>query len=417
MVVETVLYEILGVSSRASEDEIKKAYRKKAMQHHPDKNPNDPTASDKFKEVQHAYDILSDPQTRTIYDQGGLEAFTAGMGPDMNGMEDMLFESLFGGSFGFSMGPDGQSRKRKPRKGEDTIIPHNVTLEDLYNGKVVKMHLEKEVICAVCSGSGARGNHKPKKCVRCDGRGFTFATSQRGRASIGMSRVPCSDCEGAGVKLKEKDRCKKCKGKRTLKEKKRQEIIIERGMSDKEKIILTGDGDQQPDIPPGDVVFVLQTSPHPSFQRSGDDLATTVKITLSEALLGFSRIVVTHLDGRGIQVSSPPGKIVKPADAIVVRGEGMPTRGKSTKGDLFIVFELEMPDTDWLKNVDVKALEALLPLKRPDMVPRPAQVEDVRYEATDIASFGEGDEEGWEDEDEDDDDDSQLEFEPECRPQ
>ena len=148
-------------------------------------------------------------------------------------------------------------------------------------------------------------------------------------------------------------RCKKCKGAKTVKEKTRQELLIERGMANQQRIILAGAGDEEPGIPPGDVVFVLKQTPHDSFQRSGNDLLTAVHITLSEALFGFSRILVTHLDGRGIHVSSPPGKIIKPGESIVARGEGMPTyKHPDTKGDLYIVFKIDMPGEEWLNTVD-----------------------------------------------------------------
>jgi len=202
----------------------------------------------------------------------------------------------------------------------------------------------------------------------------------------------------------------------------------------------------QPGIPPGDVIFALRVAPHESFIRQGQDLLAHVRITLSEALLGFSRVVLTHLDGRGIRVASPAGKIVRPDDAIVVRGEGMPARSfgapgasAATRGDLFVVFEVEMPDAEWLKTVDTKTLEALLPAKKPPMVPPPAVIDDVRYEPTDIAAvsvgltrsvlsseangglqFGEADEDGWEDTDDEEEDDDlhdHIHGQPECQQQ
>lgn len=421
MVVDTTLYDFLGVAPSATDEEIKKAYRKKAMQHHPDKNPNDPTAHQKFQEMANAYDVLSDPQMRSIYDRGGLDALQSGSGP--GGMtHDDLFETLFSGGFqfGFDFGGPGNPRSRRRNKGEDTVVPLDVTLEDLYNGKTIKMTMEKEVICSGCSGSGARGAHKPKKCARCDGKGFTHANSQQGRGVVGVSRIMCPDCEGEGIRLKEKDRCKKCKGAQTVKEKKRQEITIDRGMGDREKIVLAGEGDQRPGVPPGDVIFALRVATHPAFIRAGQDLLAHVRITLSEALLGFSRVVLTHLDGRGIRVASPRGKVVRPEDAIVVKGEGMPMRNfgapgaTQSRGDLFVVFEVEMPDAEWLKTVDTATLEQLLPPRKPPMVPPPAVIDDVRYEPTDIAAFGEGDEEGWEDEDSDEDDLHDLHAPPEC---
>ena len=211
-------------------------------------------------------------------------------------------------------------------------------------------------------------------------------------------------------------------------------------MANQQRIVLAGAGDEEPGIPPGDVVFVLKQTPHDSFQRSGNDLLTAVHITLSEALFGFSRILVTHLDGRGIHVSSPPGKIIKPGESIVARGEGMPTyKHPDTKGDLYIVFKIDMPGGEWLNTVNQavrppifqpcsnshhppKQLEKLLPPKRADVEPRPAVVDEAQFELSDIADargrpfptssdfFDHDDEDEWEDEEDDDD-------EPECRTQ
>ena len=204
--------------------------------------------------------------------------------------------------------------------------------------------------------------------------------------------MTCSECDGTGEKLRPKDRhattfflesfvetyficrCRKCKGEKTVEEKTRQEIFIEKGMIDGQRIVLAGGGDQevrvkrvlptniplklvysQPGIPAGDVIFVLKASPHASFERSGDDLLTKVAITLSEALLGFSRILITHLDGRGIKVVSPPMKAINPGSCIVVRDEGMPIyKRPDQKGDLYVRFEVEMPDEQWLKSIDIK---------------------------------------------------------------
>jgi DnaJ family protein A protein 2 len=213
--------------------------------------------------------------------------------------------------------------------------------------------------------------------------------------------------------LKEKERCKKCKGDKVVKVKTRQEIFIEKGMSDGQRIVLAGAGDQEPGVPTGDVVFLLKAIPHESFERSGNDLLTHITITLSEALLGFSRVIITHLDGRGIKLSTPPGKIIKPQDSIVLRGEGMPLyRRPDEKGDLYVLIDIEMPDQDWLSSIDRSVLVSVLPPKRTDVDPQPDIVDEANFEESDIVDFG-GDE-NWEDEDDDDDD---INLEPECRPQ
>ncbi|KAI0050442.1 DnaJ-domain-containing protein [Auriscalpium vulgare] len=410
MPVETELYDLLGVPPNASEGDIKKAYRKKAKDLHPDKNPNDPEAIQNFQEMAAAYEILNDPNSREAYDSYGMEGLAGpGGGGAPRNMDDMFAEffmgSMGGGGggmpFGFDFGGGGGRGSRRRTKGEDSVIPYEVSLEDLYNGKSVKMMMEREIECGTCKGTGARGNAKPKKCVSCEGKGWTHVQTQIAPGRLGTARAPCNECEGVGEKLREKDRCKKCKGEKTVKEKNRQEIFVEKGMSDGQRIVLAGAGDQEPGLPPGDVIFVLKAQPHPSFERSGNDLLTTVKVTLSEALLGFDRILLNHLDGRGLHVASPPRKIIKSGQTIVLRGEGMPTHKRTDeRGDMYVVLEIEMPEEQWLQNVDVKTLETLLPPKKADVEPKPSTVDEAKYEESDMVEFGEGaDDDAWEDAD------------------
>lgn len=328
-----------------------------------------------------------------------------------------IFAQFFGETM-FSFGP-GAGAPRQRGKGEDSVIPYEVTLEDLYNGKTVKMNMEKEVVCGQCKGSGARAHAKPKSCVSCEGKGWNFVQTQISPSRIGRTRMTCHSCSGSGEKLKEKDRCKKCKGEKTVTEKTRQEIFVEQGMTNQQRIVLAGAGDQEPGVPAGDVVFVLQLQKHPSFERSGNDLLTNVTITLSEALFGFSRILVIHLDGRGVQVTSPPGKVIKPNDSIVLRGEGMPVHKQpGRRGDLYVILGVEMPDEQWLKTVDYKNLEVLLPPKRIDAEPRPEVVHEAAFEESDIVDFGGNDENDWVDEDDDDrQTDDGMGPEPQCQPQ
>ncbi|GLB40514.1 putative dnaJ-domain-containing protein [Lyophyllum shimeji] len=410
MAVETELYDLLGVSPNASEAEIRKAYMKKAKEHHPDKNPNNPDAHAQFQEMAAAYEILNDPQKREAYDMRGMDGIKGnGGGPAFDPAD--IFAQF--GMFFDTAGPGFGRRERGPE-----VIPHEVTLEDLYNGKTVKMNMERQAVCGLCHGSGAKGNAKPKPCANCDGKGFTFVHSQIAPSRIGTSRVLCQSCSGAGEKVKEKDRCKKCKGEKTIKETKRHELFIEKGMANGQRIVLHGAGDEDPGVPAGDVVFVLRAPRHESFERCEDDLLTHVKITLSEALFGFSRILLTHLDGRGIQVSSPPGKIIKPGDAIVLRGEGMPVyKHPDQTGDLYVVFSIEMPDEQWLKTVDQKALESLFPPKKNNPEPLPENVVEAEFEESDVVDFG-GDEDDWEDEEDSDDEYGHgMGPEPECRQQ
>jgi len=416
MALETELYDVLGVSSTATGDEIKKAYRKKARNLHPDKNPNDPDSIRNFQELGAAYEILNEPNTREIYDTYGMQGLAGPGGPqdgsDMGDIFAQFFGGAPGGSFSFDFGGPGKPF-RKRSKGEDSVIPYEVSLEDLYNGKTVKVNMEKEVECGVCKGSGAKGSAKAKKCVTCDGKGWKHVYSQVSTVRIATTRGSCNDCHGTGEILREKDRCKKCKGEKVVQEKTRQEVHIERGMADGQRIVLAGAGDQEPGLPPGDVIFVLKTQRHESFERSGSDLLATVSITLSEALLGFDRIMINHLDGRGVRVASPDGKVITSGTTIILRNEGMPTyKNPDARGNLYIVLEVEMPTEDWIRSVDQTALAALLPPKKTDIEPLPEIVDQVAFEEGTLTEFGEGDENDWEDDGDEDDGGP-----PECQPQ
>ncbi|KAH9068156.1 hypothetical protein EDB83DRAFT_2506151 [Lactarius deliciosus] len=421
--IETELYDVLGVSSTATGDEIKKAYRKKARNLHP--NPNDPEAIQNFQELGAAYEILNDPNTREVYDSFGMQGLA---GPDMGDIFAQFFGGGPGASFDFDFG-NARGPFRKRNKGEDSVIPYDVTLEEIYNGKTVKVNMEKEVECGVCKGSGAKGNAKAKPCVTCEGKGWKHVYSQVSTVRIATTRAPCTDCHGAGETLREKDRCKKCKGEKVVQEKTRQEIRVERGMPNGQRIVPGG-----PAFRPGDVIFVLKTQRHESFERSGSDLLSTVSITLSEALLGFDRILINHLDGRGVRVASPKGKVLTSGMTIVLRNEGMPTyKNPDARGNLYIVLKVEMPSEDWMSTVDQKALAALLPPKKTDIEPLPEIVDDVAFEESTLtevrarsfpagsgffdqafpSQFGEGDENDWEDDDDDDDEGGP----PECQPQ
>ncbi|KAG1054630.1 hypothetical protein G6F43_003359 [Rhizopus delemar] len=357
MVVETRYYDILEVEVTATDNEIKKAYRKLAMKYHPDKNPDE---GERFKEISHAYEILSDPDTRATYDQYGEEG--PGGGDGGFGMSaDELFANLFGGGFGggdFYGGPP----PRRPRKGETMKYPLSVRLEDLYMGKHTKLALEKNVICSNCDGKGGKTG-ATRKCGSCQGRGFKVAMRQVGMGMIQQMQVPCEDCGHTGEIAK--DRCKKCKGKKVTVEKKFLDIFIEKGMGNGQKIVQKGEGDQEPGIEPGDVIIVLNQKEHDVFERKGADLLCKVKISLTEALCGFDKVLITHLDGRGIQVKNLPGNVIKPGMVKRVPNEGMPTyKHPDNRGDLYIQFDVEFPNDGFAAIEQLKQLETTLPKRQ-----------------------------------------------------
>jgi DnaJ homolog subfamily A member 2 len=403
------LYEILGVSKDASKAEIKKAYHKAALKFHPDKAGPDmrEEAEHRFKAAGQAYEILSDDQKRQLYDAHGMAAFEgagAGGGMDVN-MEDILNMFGMGGGIpgmGGAFGGMGGGRQRT-RRSPDENQKYEVTLEDLYKGKTVKFTSTKQVLCSKCSGSGGKEGAKASQCATCKGQGVRQVVSQVGPGMLTQRVVPCGACEGTGEIWDAKDKCKKCKGKKTTEEKKQLELYIPPGSKEGDQIRLEGEADQVPGAEvTGDIVFHLVELPDDTFQRTGNDLSTKLDITLSEALFGFNRVVVKHLDGRGIELNHPivEGKILRPQDVLKVPGEGMPMKRSDAKGDLYLIVEVEFPEDGFFNDqATIETVKKLLPGPLPAI---DAEVVDAReYEEADIDDIGGEDGRGaWEDDDE-----------------
>ncbi|XP_051134405.1 dnaJ protein homolog ANJ1-like [Andrographis paniculata] len=349
-------YEILGVPKTVSADDLKKAYKKAAIKNHPDKG-GDP---EKFKEIAHAYEVLSDPEKREIYDQYGEDALKEGMGGGGggSGMHDPfgLFSELFGGS-GFG---GGSSRGRRQRRGEDVVHPLKVSLEDLYLGTSKKLSLSRSIICPKCNGKGSKSGAS-SKCLGCQGRGLKVTVRQIGPGMIQQMQQACNDCKGTGETISDKDRCSQCKGEKVVQEKKVLEVHVEKGMQNGQKITFPGEADEAPETVTGDIVFVLQQKEHPKFKRKGEDLFFEHNLSLTEALCGF-QFIITHLDGRQLLVKSSPGEVVKPDSFKAINDEGMPMYQRPfMKGKLYIHFNVEFPES--LLVDQVGALAKVLPAK------------------------------------------------------
>jgi len=284
-----------------------------------------------------------------------------------SGAEDMF--SFLGGGGGGSifnlLGGHGRSQRR--RKGEDTIQPLPVSLEDLYKGKTSKLRLTKKVICSDCNGRGGKEG-AVQQCQRCRGNGRVLMTRQVGPGMIQQMQARCETCSGEGNIVDEKNKCRKCNGKRTVQEQKTIEVVITPGMRDGQKIVFHAEGDQEPGIEAGDVILVVKAKPHDLFTRKGDDLIMKQKVTLNEALCGFSN-TFEHLDGRTIVVKMPPNKVIKPESIYQVVGEGMPIKGSMERGKLYIVFEVVFPENHFLTEDGFKQLEALLPARPKESLP------------------------------------------------
>ncbi|KAL4361058.1 hypothetical protein GQ457_04G039520 [Hibiscus cannabinus] len=352
----TKYYEVLGVPKSASQDELKKAYKKAAIKNHPDKG-GDP---EKFKELAHAYEVLSDPEKREIYDQYGEDALKEGMGgggPSHNPFD--LFESFFSGG-GFGGG--GSSRGRRQKQGEDVVHPLKVSLEELYNGATKKLSLSRNAICSKCKGKGSKSGAS-SSCHGCKGTGIKVTRRQIGIGMFQQMQHVCPECRGSGEVINDRDRCPQCKGNKVTQEKKVLEVHVEKGMRDGQKITFEGQADEAPDTVTGDIVFVLQLKKHPKFERMMDDLQVEHNLSLTEALCGF-QFALTHLDGRQLLIKSNPGEVIKPGQYKAINDEGMPHHQRPfMKGNLIIHFNVIFPESGVFSPEQCRKIESVLPMR------------------------------------------------------
>jgi len=334
---ETELYDLLNITPDASDADIKKAFRKMAMKYHPDKNPDDPEAAEKFKEASAAYEILSDPEKRSKYDKFGKDAFKDG-GMGMNA------EDIFSSFFGFGGSPFGFSRaQRGPRKTKDMITALAVSLEDLYNGTTKRMKVTRKVLCKDCNATGSASG-KSTTCQTCSGTGRRVIVRQFGPGMITKQEALCDQCQGQGEVISPKDKCKKCAGRKVNEEKKFVDVEIDKGMKEGKKITFRGDADEAPGCVAGDLIFVIKENDHPLFKRDGVHLFIEKEIPLANALTGY-QFIINHLDGRKILIKTPQGDILKPGDTREVRNEGMPVYSRPyEKGNLYVKFKIIFPE-------------------------------------------------------------------------
>lgn len=363
MVKETAFYDILEVPPTATDSELKKAYRKLALKYHPDKNPD---AGDKFKQISMAYEVLSDPKKRELYDRGGEEAIKGGGAGGMDFHSPMdIFDLFFGGG-------RGGGGRRGPKKGKDVIHQLKVSLEDMYNGATRKLALQKNVICSKCEGRGGKEG-SVQKCGNCRGTGMQVRVQQIGPGMVQQIQSVCSECRGEGEVIDPKHRCKTCNGKKIVKERKILEVHIDKGMKDNQQIRFSGEGDQEPELEPGDIVIVLDEQEHERFRRRGHDLIMKMQLELVEALCGFQKTIKT-LDGRTLVITNLPGDVVKNEEIKCVMGEGMPVyRDPFEKGRLIIQFEVVFPPTGSLSPEAITTLESVLPPRTEIIIPDDAE--------------------------------------------
>jgi len=343
-------YEVLGVSRESTQGEIKKAYRKLAVKFHPDKNPDDPSAEDKFKELGQAYEVLSDEDKRAAYDRYGHAAFTSGggggggfSGGGGGGFHDPMdiFSQVFGGAFGGGgggfedlFGGGGRSRRRNgPKRGSDLRYDLEITLEEAAKGITKELEIERAVSCDTCKGSGSKSNAGKKACTTCGGAGAVTR-----QAGIFVQQTTCPECRGNGQVIT--DPCSTCQGQGKVQKPTRITLRIPAGVGDGTRLRSTGHGDAgSSGGPSGDLYVFLQVKEHEIFERDEDDLYCKIPVPFSTAALGGEYEVPT-LEGKA-SIKIPAG--TQSGTIFRLRNRGVDDVSGRGKGDLHVEVQVEVP--------------------------------------------------------------------------
>ena len=349
-------YEVLGVNKNATDDELKKAYRKLAKKYHPDANPdNKKEAEEKFKEVNEAYETLSDPQKRRMYDQFGADGpqgFGGGQGPfgqggyysysssGFNGFDDFgdlgdIFSSFFGGGFG------GRSSSRKqngPRKGADLNLRMEITFEQAFSGVEKEITVTRDEICDHCHGTGAKPGTSVTKCTMCNGTG---QVTQVQNTILGQmqTRRTCTACHGTGEVIKEP--CEICHGRGTVRKQPRIKVKIPAGIDDNQTVVLRGEGEPgQKGGPKGDLYITVRIKKHSIFTRNGNNVMCEVPITITQATLGAD-LEIPMVDGTKVSYKIPDG--TQTGTKFVIRNKGFKSVNSSSIGDFVFTVNVQTP--------------------------------------------------------------------------
>ncbi len=343
-------YEVLGVSRSATEVEIKKAYRTLAIKHHPDKNPDDVHAEEKFKECAEAYAVLSDAQKRAAYDRFGHQAGGAGgFDPGFSNIEDIFDMFGFGDMFGGRGG-----RRTTVQRGSDLRYDIEITLEDSANGKEEKLRIPRLEKCETCEGSGAEEGTTAETCITCSGSGQT--SYQQGFFSVMRT---CPNCSGKGKIIRSP--CKDCHGQGRVEKEKSLEVKIPAGVETGSRLRISGEGEAGANGgPSGDLFVVIHVAEHETFERQGANLYSAVPITFGQAALG-DEIKVKTLDGEE-DLKIPAG--TQTGTVFRMRSHGMPALGGRGKGDLFVAATVITPKS--LTKEQRKILEKLADVEDKD---------------------------------------------------
>jgi molecular chaperone DnaJ len=336
-------YEVLGVERTASADEVRKAYKREALKHHPDRNPGDAAAEAKFKEVNEAYQVLSDDEKRRAYDQFGHAAFEAG-GGGFDGVGDVfahmqdLFAEMFSGGFGFGGGGGG---RRQARRGGDLRVQARLTLREAAFGVKREVTVHAPARCDDCSGSGAKPGTKPEACGHCRGSGHV--SNARGFV---MFTTPCPKCQGQGAVIK--NPCKTCEGRGLVERSRKVVVGFPAGIDSGQKLRVPGQGmPGPPNTPAGDLYVEIEVEDDPRFERDGADLVTRVHVSFVEAALG-AEIQAPALGSPDKEEESPTVPLQIPAgtqsgSVIQLKGAGVPRLDGRGRGSLVCLVQVDVP--------------------------------------------------------------------------
>jgi molecular chaperone DnaJ len=327
-------YEVLGVGRSASAEDLKRAFRRLAMQYHPDRNPNNPEAAERFKECSEAYEVLSDPEKRRSYDMFGHAGVGQTAQGHSGGFEGFgfgdIFDTFFGGGFGARGG-------RRSSRGDDLRYDLTVTFEEAFTGGEKEIDAARLVTCDLCAGSGAQPGTGSETCGSCGGSGQVRRQAQSIFGSV-VNITTCPSCGGAGRILRTP--CSECRGQGRLERSKRLRVRIPAGVDTGSQIRLAGEGEAgYRGGPPGDLYIVLRVKNHPSLQRQDQDVVYELHVNMIQAALG-DRIEVPTLDGP-VEVVVPPG--TQYGQTFRLPGRGMPSVRTGRRGDQFVVVQVVVP--------------------------------------------------------------------------
>jgi len=369
-------YEVLGVEKSASKDDIKKAYRRLAIANHPDKNPGDKSAEERFKEATEAYEVLGDDQKRQTYDQFGFAGVEGmggpGAGQDMSGMfkdfEDIFgfgdFSNIFDSFFGGSRSRGG--RARDASRGANLRYDLELPFEKAVFGAEVEIAYSKNDACKACGGSGSADGSGRRVCPTCQGSGQVRRSS--GFFSIAQ---PCPNCRGEGSVIEKP--CRDCSGSGLAKKRQKIKVGIPPGVEDGKRVVIPGQGDTGPNGgAPGDLYVFINVKPHDYYERDGADLYCALPISITMAALG-GEIGFTTIDGKKIKVSIPAGS--QNGRMLRVREEGIPAHG-ARRGDLYLKLLLQVPQKLGRKGREL--LEQLREAEGEDYAPAPMKLADIK---------------------------------------